>query len=521
MPLLPNESSELLYHYLLCVSIEKSKLEMNLTTPTFSGILCLLLDTLKDFLLTPRELKQMNRKRLILPIFFIFLFFVLSGWCAEPVHLVILHVNDTHGRLFPYDLEITKDIGGIARMATQIKEIRADNKNTLVLHAGDDFSRGDPVTSCFGGEANMMAMEAVGYDAFTPGNGDFYFGVNNLIKQTSLVKFPTLLANVVYKDKKMIFQPYIIKEIDGIRIAILGLGYIDKKHPACQTLKLNDPIIVAQEYIPILRGKSDVIIALTHIGLGADKLLAEKVPDIDVIVGGHTHNLLVKPMMVPRSNGDGNVVVVQAGDYGQFLGRLDLYIQSDESGKCKVVKADETIIPIDNKIKEDEGIVQLLKRYSDMLSEVLFNSKIKVSNNEMGKLVAEVVRVQTDSDFALLDIGSIQIGIKAGDVTLADVYKIHPWRNRVLIFKLTGKQIKRVLSEKDVFVSGLSYTKSDGKVDNLKIGETLIKLTKTYKVAMGEYLWAYIPYLSDIPFTDTGETIDSILLKYFRNQSGK
>ena len=110
------------------------------------------------------------------------------------------------------------------------------------------------------------------------------------------------MANIVYKkDDKLIFQPYVIKEIGGIRVAILGLGYIQEEHPSSKLLKLLDPIIVAKKYIPILRDKSDIIIALTHIGIGAD-----------------------------------------------FL-------------------ADETLIPINNKIKDDEDVTQLLKPYSDKL----------------------------------------------------------------------------------------------------------------------------------------------------------
>lgn len=401
----------------------------------------------------------MNKtKRFILSIFLLtFVFYTLSGWCGEPVHLVILHINDTHGKLLSYDSESSKDIGGIARIATEIKEIKAENKNTLVLHAGDDLSRGDLITTCFGGEANMLAMDSIGFDAYTPGNGDFYYGVNNLVKQTSLMKFPTLLANIVYKDEKPIFPPYMIKEIAGIRIAILGLGYIHEEHPSSRMLKLNNPIMVAQKYIPILREKSDMIIALTHIGLGADKLLAEKVPDIDVIVGGHTHSLLEKPMMVTRSKGKGDVVIVQAGDYGQFLGKLDLYLRADDSGKYKVVKADETLIPINNKIKDDEEVTQILKPYTDKLSEVLFISKVAITKKETGNLIAEAVRSQTGSDIAMLDIESVQNGIKEGDVTLAKIYAIHPWRNRLLMFELTGEQIKRALSEKDAIVSGFNY----------------------------------------------------------------
>ena len=201
-------------------------------------------------------INKLTRNRLILPIitlaiFLSFIFYACGE--TEPIHLVILHSNDTHGNLIAYDKE--NQIGGIAKTATLIKQIKDENKDsTLVLHAGDELSRGDDLTTCFGGEVNMLAMEMMGYDAFTPGNGDFYFGIQNLVKQTALVKFPILHANVVYKDtNKLIFQPYIIKEINGVKIGILGIGVIREEHPSSRNLKLLDPINVAKEIIPELQ----------------------------------------------------------------------------------------------------------------------------------------------------------------------------------------------------------------------------------------------------------------------------
>jgi 2',3'-cyclic-nucleotide 2'-phosphodiesterase (5'-nucleotidase family) len=356
---------------------------------------------------------------------------VISGLSNEsidqPIHLVILHTNDTHGKLLPYNADDAKDVGGMARVATLIKEIKKDNPGiTLALHAGDEFSRGDEPTICFGGEANMLAMQDAGFDAFTPGNGDFQFSVDNLLKQTSLIKFPVLQANVVYKSGKRIFPPYVIREISGIKIAILGLGVINEGYPSSRPLKLNDPIQIAKELLPEIMGKSDLIIALTHIGIGADVLLAEKVPTIDVIVGGHMHIKLDKPMLIPRKDGNGNVVIVQAGDYSRFLGQLDIYAQKNDSGRYEIIKSDEKFIPIDNKIKDDESVSAIIKSYSDRLSEVIYTSDIdlpyvKSGDCPVGNFVANIIRIKTHSDVALLDRESVQKGIKKGEVTLRDV----------------------------------------------------------------------------------------------------
>jgi len=449
---------------------------------------------------------------------------VISGLSIETddqtTHLVILHINDTHGNIFPYDTKDEKNIGGMARVAHLINEIKKANKDkTLVLHAGDELSRGDEITVGFGGEANLLMIESMGFDAFIPGNGDFYFGINNLAKQTSLVKMPILHANVAYKDtNEKIFKPYIIKEINGLKVAILGLGVIREDHPSGIKLKLNDPIQVAKELMPELKSKSDLIIALTHIGLGADVLLAEKFPEIDVIVGGHSHNQLDKPMTIPRKDGKGNIIIVQAGEYCRFLGKLDIFVKKDVSGKYNIARYEGKLIPINKEIKEDEKILAFLKNYSDKLSEIVFRTDAKITNKDsddypVGIFIADAVKNFTKADIALLDIGSAQSSIKKGNVTLRDIYKIHPWRNHVRIYNITGKQIENALLEKDLFASGCSYKKTDGIINNIKVGDSDIDIKKIYKVAIDEFLAFNMKSLENISFIETDEIINSMIIE--------
>jgi len=472
-------------------------------------------------------MKAIRIKLIIYYICFAVFIQVISAWGveakSESIHLVILHVNDTHGRLLPFDTKEAKNIAGIARMATAIKNIREANKGrTLVLHAGDVFSRGDTLTVYYGGEVNMMAMQAIGYDAYIPGNGEFYFGVENLRQQTALVRFPVLLANVVYKkDGRRIFQPYVIKEIAGIKIAILGLGFIRENHPSAWSLELQNPVVVAKKFLPLLRDKADLVIALTHIGLTEDKRLATEVPQIDIIVGAHSHSRLDIPLRIPKPNGKGDVIIAQAGDYGRLLGRLNVHLQSDGLGKYRITGVEGKLLPIDSNIKESAGIAKLLKRYSEPLSEVVFTSEVALANpskgsSPMGRLVVEALRVETGADVALLDRGAVQSEITQGDVTVADICSIHPWRNRVLKFTLTGAQLQQVLAEQDVLTSGCRYLNVDGKITGLNIGSSTVELSKSYKIVAGEYLLGLAPSLRKISFIETGERVDSILLKYLK-----
>lgn len=464
------------------------------------------------------------------PIYFIcFVIFlqIFSVWAVESedssIHLVILHVNDTHGRLSPYDTAEAKSIGGIARMTTKIKEIREANPGrALALHAGDVFSRGDHRTVHSGGGANILAMGLVGYDAFVPGNGEYYFGVKNLIQQMALAKFPVLSANVFYKNNgERLFKPYIIKEVAGVKVAILGLGFVRLLHPSGWFLELKDPAETAKEYLPILREEADIVLALTHIGLEADKKLAAAVPQLDIIVGGHSHSKLDEPLRISGANEEGEVIVVQANDYGKFLGRLDVYLQRDQSGKYSIADAEGKLLPIDSSIKEDAEVNALLERYSQPLLELVCTSEIMLTNpaegdSPMGDLAAEALRSVMKTDAALLDRGAVRGEIVPGEVTLVDVYKIHPWHNRVMEIEMTGAELQKVLVGQDLFVAGLSYSDVDGKIEGMKINSSPVEPDKTYRIAVGEFVFSHIPSLREMPFKITNEKIDTVLVKYLK-----
>ena len=446
-----------------------------------------------------------------------------SVWCDESdgnfVDLVILHINDTHGILLPYDKD-GRNIGGISRLATLVKEIQNINKRRmLLLHAGDVFSAGHPLTFHYGGEVNMMAMQTLCYDALTPGNGEFYFGVKNLKRQAAFVNFPVLLANVVYKDsRERLFKPFVIKEIAGVKIAILGLGFL--RVSSDWYLECQEPIAVARRFIPKLRDEADLVIALTHIGLDADKKLAAEVPEIDIIIGGHSHIQLDKPIRVPRFNGCGEVIIVQAGENYQFLGQLKVRLELNKSGKYCLSGVNGKLLPIDDKIKKEPKIKELLNRYSEPLSQAVCISEVALENpktgdNPMGNLVAEAMRVMTESDLALLDRSSVMKGLASGVVTVADIQQTLPWFYQVMKLTLTGVQIQRILSENDALTSGCSCVKSGNVINDLNIGLFPVDLNRSYKVALGEFLLAKCSFLKGAVSNEMNEErVYSLLLEY-------
>jgi len=442
----------------------------------------------------------------------------------DTVGVVILHVNDTHGRLLPFDTPEQKEVGGFARLATLVREIRRENEGrTLLLHAGDIFSRGGALTVSSGGEADFRAMDRVGFDALTPGNGDFYWGLENLMQQASLARFPLTHANVVYrKTGGSLFSPYVILEAAGVRVAALGLGWIDENHPASRPLALQDAVAAARRYAPILREKADLVLALTHVGIRADSVLAMAVPQIDVIVGGHSHTRLDAPVRIPKAGGEGEVIIVQAGDYGQFLGRLDVRLRRTGSG-FRVVGAEGRLIPVNGRIPDDPEVAALLKSYEGRLEEVLCVSETALANppsgdSPLGRLVTGALRAETGTEVVLLDRGAVRGDLKPGRVTVADVYRVHPWRNRVLRLSLTGAQIRRVLEERDVLTAGCRFRRDGKAVEGLEVSGAPVDTARSYAVAAGEFLVGYSS-LRDLPFDETGRRVDAVLCHYLRRLS--
>jgi len=274
---------------------------------------------------------------------------------VESKHITILHTNDVHSYIDPFPANHPKNpnMGGVARRAALIENIRKENPNVVVLDAGDIF-QGTPYFNYYGGELEFKLMSMMRYDIATIGNHDFDNGIDGLLAQLPNAKFDFVSANYDFKNTVLdgLIKPYKIMLIDGVKIGIFGLGVqldglVDKKN--CKETVYNNPIEVATDMARILKQekKCDLVICLSHIGFQykdepqkvCDINLAKKTKDIDLIIGGHTHTFLDKPVI--EKNLDGNDVVInQVGCYGLNLGRIDFYITDDK----QLVSQGRTII---------------------------------------------------------------------------------------------------------------------------------------------------------------------------------
>lgn len=254
--------------------------------------------------------------------------------------LTILYTNDTHARLDPFPENATEfaGLGGIARRASLVRKIRSEEKNVLLLDAGDVF-QGTPWFDVYGGRVDLELMTEMNYDAMAIGNHEFDRGLDGLAEAAQKAGFPMLAAN--YQVRNTPINPYvdryIIKEFEGFTVGIFGLG-IDLegvvKNPALYgDVRHGNPEIWAGSMVNMLRNtrNCDFIICLSHLGYRYDGnpgriddvTLASRVAGIDLIIGGHTHTFLDDP--VPVTNPEETTTwITQMGHSGVRLGRLDL-----------------------------------------------------------------------------------------------------------------------------------------------------------------------------------------------------
>lgn len=287
---------------------------------------------------------------------------------TDRVAVTILHINDSHGHTEPYRLA-DRSVGGYARLATLVEGLRREGRaaRIFLVHAGDEFSRGDELTRSTLGAANIALMNHVGFDAWVPGNGDFYDGAANLRTRMAEATFPLLAANVKVASTGQHFgKPYIIEKAGPVRVAFVGLCLVKDGDAASGGLKVADPVKTAAALVPELRKQADVVVAVTHLGLPEDDQLAAKTPGLDLVIGGHTHSVLDRGRAAKGPDGR-PVLIVQAGENLQALGRVDLLLDKTAEG-YRIVSAAASLIPIDATVKMDPTVTALLARWAEKIA---------------------------------------------------------------------------------------------------------------------------------------------------------
>lgn len=368
--------------------------------------------------------------------------------------ITLFHTNDTHSRI-----EATAEGIGFAKMSALIKNYKESTPNSLILDAGDTF-HGQPIANLVRGESIVDIMNAVGYNAMAAGNHDFNYGYQRLIELSKRAKFPVLSANTKKTDGSRILEPYVIKEVDGVKLGIFGLTTPEtayKTHPNnVEGLTFTDPAEEAKKIVSELKGKVDAIIALTHLGIDessieTSKKVAAAAPEIDVIIDGHSHTTLNTGLLV------GNVLIAQTGEYLKNLGRVDLTFENGKlTGKTSSLitkkSADEDKTPGDQAVLDI--IANLKKEQDKVLQEIIGSSKVDLvgerevvrkGESNLGNLIADAMLSETGADVSITNGGGIRASIKAGSITKGQIVTVLPFGNYIQTKKVKGSDIKAAL----------------------------------------------------------------------------
>ncbi|EJW15427.1 5'-nucleotidase C-terminal domain-containing protein [Paenibacillus alvei] len=463
---------------------------------------------------------------------------------AITTHITIGHTNDTHGHMLE-DAQ-AKEMG-YAKLATLMKELRAENPNSMVLDAGD-MIQGTIYVNLSKGENATKLANALGYDFMASGNHEYDFGHEQFAKVAKMFKFPVLGANVFDTQGKPLLQPYVTKQIGDQKFAILGLVTADTPivtHPDnVKGLTFKDPIEVAKEWVPKLRKEADHVIVLCHTGISYDREMAKQVPGIDIIVGGHSHTPVDAPELV---NG---TYIVQDWEYAKSLGRVDLYYHGKD-----LVHFSGGLIKYDESTKADPevaAIVESVKKEADtLLNEKIAiasvdldgdRSRVRKQETIMGNLVADAMLARTrtmpgfEADVAITNSGGIRTSIMKGDITKRNLYDVLPFSNSLAVVEVKGSDLIAALesgvSEIDAGsgrfpqVAGLSFSFDSNKptgsrVSDVKVGDKAVEADKTYRVATNDFLIAggdgYSMFMNKKSL-DTGVTLYEVVEQYMKEK---
>ena len=386
--------------------------------------------------------------------------------------LRILHTNDHHAHLEPVKFG-DRLLGGIARRRTLIDQIRNESKNNqeplLLLDAGDIF-QGTLYFNQYLGQADLDFYNALNYDAGTIGNHEFDRGQQVLADFLAKAKFPIISANIDIAPESPLYgkiRPWHVLDFKGEKIGIFGLTTPDTAilSSVGDGVKFTDPIAAAHTSVIALKQQGiNKIVALTHIGFENDLALARKVPDIDIIIGGHTHTPVGNipnanyPYPLVENNGTKEpVLVVTDWEWGKYLGVLS--VSFDRAGKLIAWAGKPHVI--DASIKPNQEFANKLKAYAapiEALRQKIIGKslvaldgdrvKLRTSETALGNLIADAILAKTKGDrvqVAVINAGGIRNGFPLGDITMGNVLEALPFGNTITRLDLTGKQLLAVL----------------------------------------------------------------------------
>ena len=425
---------------------------------------------------------------------------------AAPVKITIFHTNDVHANAEP-----TSSGMGYAMMAGYIKAAKAAKENVLVLDAGDTF-HGTVFATAVEGASIAQVLNAVGYDAMTPGNHDFNYGLNRLKELEASLAFPVINCNIYTAGGARAFTPYIIKEIAGKKIGIIGVATPDmvpKIHPDRVAGLQFKGIEEVEACIAEIKDETDAILLLSHWGITGEVVTSEalaKLPGVDLVIDGHSHDAWPGGRAV-----EGGALIVSAGEKLNSLGKVTLTFEAG----CVVAQAelipapkvfeDRFVLKVMDEVKaaQDVTLLQVVGKTAVDLDGERANVRTRETN--LGNVAADAILEYTGAEVAITNGGGIRASIPAGDITLKDVVTVFPFGNIVVTKEITGADIRAALEhglrmypdQNGGFpqVAGMKAVfdpskEAESRIVSIEIGGAPLQEDKTYLLATNDFMAA-------------------------------
>ena len=450
---------------------------------------------------------------------FIIPVFVAAKKAPAETRIVIFHINDIHSK-----------IDNFAKVAWIIKQERKINPNVFFFSAGDNFT-GNPIIDQYDppGEPILKLLNRMDLDLLCLGNHDFDFGQEILKKFAARARFPMLGANIKAEPGAFSrFRPYtVLKTRDGVRMAVFGLIQIEagSRQPSTHPDKLkglifSDPLETAKEFKK-LRTENQVFLALTHIGYDVDLELAQQMPELDAIIGGHSHTRVNPAEIV---NG---VLIAQAGADSKFLGRVELLVKDG-----RVVEKKGKLIDLTQPLAEDAKVKAMIVKFNrnPVLAQVIATAPFAISGREtLGSLMTDAMRKVSGLDIAFQNGGGIRLNQLPPGITLKDAYTLDPFGNQIIQIVMTPAEIRDLIrnscknrGEIDLQVSGITYVVRADSAKQVK--EILLRNPdgsplpedKTYKVGMSSFVASSYKFGHSDPGHSLQSTTADALISYLR-----
>ena len=440
---------------------------------------------------------------------------------AQTKEITILSVNDIHAAIerFPQ----------FAALVDSARQVHPD----LLLLSGGDNRTGNPLNDMYPVTSYPMValMNSVRFDLSAVGNHEFDSKPAGLREVINLANFRHVCANMYPADTlRMHVEPYKMFERNGVRIGILGLIQVNSQgipdaHPlAVKGITFRPPEEVAREYA-WLRERCDVLILLTHNGYEADIQLAKAFPEADVIIGGHSHTA------VHGSKIHSGVLVTQAERWLKYVTEVTLKLQDG-----KVIDKQARLINVTDFPRKDEKVQALVDEFSrnETLTRVVTRADDDfMCKQELGCMMADAQRAAAEADIAVQNNGGVRFeSLPKGNITVNDIYRLDPFGNELIVYNLTGEEVKRLLAAicraddyGPAFVSGIQYKIALGK-DNKEVKKVEVKMPdgskfdekRTYKVVVN----SYVASVSNYEKADEGQnlfvTSADEMIKYLEKQ---